>query len=140
MAGNLAGFPPGEKRREVFADIIEGRIVKRARHSLIWERRDCTMEFVGVLTQKGYVPTLVSEVTVEPGERVPGFYIEESTAYFGWVFWEKFSQLRLRKLFGSIVRNAKGDWAIQIPEKRKTVIYANASLKSDMDIDNPSGF
>jgi len=140
MAGELTGFPPTEKRREVFADIIEGRIVKRSRHSLIWERRDCTLEFVEVLKQKGYIPTLVRDVSIEPGQRVPGFYVEETNAYFGWIFWEKFSQFRLRKLFGSIVRNAKGDWAIQIPEKRTTVVYANSSLKSDMDIDNPSGF
>ena len=98
------------------------------------------MEFLEVLKEKRYFPMLVRDVDVKPGERAPGFYVDEATAYFGWVFWEKFSQLRLRKLFGSIVRNAKGDWAIQIPEKRTTVIYINSSLKSEMDIDNPSGF
>jgi hypothetical protein len=130
-----------EKRlREVFADIIDGRIVKRSKHSLLWEKRDCTKEFIEVLKDKGYSPALVRDVNVQPGERVPGFFIDDATAYFGWVFWEKFSQLRLRKLFGSIVRNAKGDWAIQIPEKRTIAIYANPSLLGDMDIDNPSGF
>jgi hypothetical protein len=82
----------------------------------------------------------VREVPVQPGQRVPAFYIDSGTAYFGWIFWEKFSQLRMRKLFGSVVRNEKGDWAIQIPEKRNTVVYANESLMSEMDIDNPSGF
>ncbi len=126
--------------REVLSDIVEGKIVKRALHDLHWGRRDVSLEFIDVLREYGYTPTTVADVTVQPGERVPAFYLENSTAYFGWVFWEKFTQLRLRKLFGSVVRNAKGDWAIQISDKRNTVIYANPSLKSEMDIENPSGF
>jgi len=137
---NESGPRPPRQLREVFADIIEGRIVKRARHDLMWERKDCTMEFLDVLAEKGYRPTVVGQVPIEPGERVPGFFIDGATAYFGWVFWEKFSQLKLRKLFGSIVRNEKGDWAIQIPEKRNTPVYVNTDLKNEMDIENPSGF
>jgi hypothetical protein len=83
---------------------------------------------------------IVQNVELRPGERVPAFYIDNGTAYFGWVFWEKFSQLKLRKLFGSVVRNRKSDWAVQISDKRRSVIYANPDLKSEMDIDNPSGF
>jgi hypothetical protein len=52
----------------------------------------------------------------------------------------KIHRLRLRKLFGSVVRKEKGDWAIQIPPTRDTIIYANVTLKSDMDIESPSGF
>lgn len=126
--------------REVLSDIVEGKIVKRARHELRWESRDVSLEFIDVLTDYGYKPTTVAAVAIQPGERVPAFYLENGTAYFGWVFWEKFTQLRLRKLFGSVIRNAKGDWAIQIPDKRNTVIYANPSLKTEMDIENPSGF
>lgn len=126
--------------REVLADIVEGKVVKRARHDLHWGARDVSLEFVDVLTEHGYLPTTVAAVPVQPGERVPAFYLENATAFFGWVFWEKFTQLRLRKLFGSVVRNAKGDWAIQISDKRNMVIYANVALKSEMDIDTPSGF
>lgn len=133
------GTPP-EELREVLKDIIEGRIVKRAKHDLIWETRDVSLQFIEVLTGEGYVPAIVQGVDIQPGERVPAFYIDNATAYFGWVFWEKFSQLKLRKLFGSVVRNTKGDWAVQIPEKRKTIIYANIDLKSEMDIESPSGF
>lgn len=79
----------------------------------------------------------VGDVDVQPGERVPAFYIKSSTAYFGWIFWEKFSDLKLRKLWGSVVRNAKGDWAIQIPAGRGTKIHAGLSLKIEMDIENP---
>jgi hypothetical protein len=128
------------KVQGVLRDIVEGQIVKRSKHELMWETRDVTLEFIEVLTQAGYRQMLVENVRVQPGERVPAFFIESGTAYFGWVFWEKFSQLKLRKLFGSVVRNAKGDWAVQISEKRRSVIYANPDLKAEMDIDNPSGF
>lgn len=124
----------------VFDEIINGRTVKRSLHHLRWETRDVTLEFVAALNQHGYSSTTVAAVHVEPGERVPAFFVTGDVAYFGWVFWEKFSQLRLRKLFGSVVRNAQGDWEVQISPKRLSVIYANASLKSEMDIDNPSGF
>lgn len=124
----------------VFKEIIEGRTVKRSRHLLRWGMRDVTLEFVAALTEHGYSSTTVAAVPVEPGERVPAFFLRGDVAYFGWVFWEKFSQLRHRKLFGSVVRNAQGDWEVQISPKRLSVIYANAALKSEMDIDNPSGF
>ena len=136
----MAEAPFQTQLQEVLHDIIEGKIVKRSRHDLRWETRDVTFEFIKALKAAGYEQTLVQEVAVKPGERVPAFVIEGQVAYFGWVFWEKFSQLKLRKLFGSVVRNAKGDWAVQIPEKRQSVIYANPSLKSEMDIENPSGF
>jgi hypothetical protein len=132
--------PPPEKLREILTDIVVGRVVKRSRHDLKWGVHDCTMQFLDVLREQGYVSRLVRDVPVQPGERVPAFLVDAGTAHFGWIFWEKFSQLRLRKLFGSVARNEKGDWAIQIPEKRDVVIYVNESLRTEMDIDNPSGF
>lgn len=125
---------------EALREIVEGKVVKRSRHELKLDTRDVTTEFVDALSRAGYRQMLVQDLDIQPGERVPAFYIENSVAYFGWVFWEKFSQLKLRKLFGSVVRNPKGDWAVQISDKRRSVIYANPSLKSEMDIENPSGF
>lgn len=124
----------------ILRDIIEGKIVKRSKHELWWETRDLSLEFIEALKEAGYKQMIVQSVELQLGERVPAFYIDGGTAYFGWVFWEKFSQLKLRKLFGSVVRNTKGDWAVQISDKRRSVIYANPDLKSEMDIDNPSGF
>jgi hypothetical protein len=125
---------------DLFAEIIEGKTVKRSKHELAWNGRDVTLDFVEALIANGYSLTTVAQVAISPGERVPAFYVDQGVAYFGWVFWEKFSQLKLRKLFGSVVRNQSGDWAIQISDKRNSVVYANASLKSEMDIDSPSGF
>lgn len=126
--------------RPLLRDIIEGTIVKRSRHELRWDTRDLSLQFIEELKEAGYHQVLVKDIDIQPGERVPAFYIDDGVAYFGWVFWEKFSQLKLRKLFGSVVRNAKGDWAVQISEKRRSVLYANPALKSEMDIENPSGF
>ncbi len=120
-------------------DIIEGKTVKRSRHELIWNARDVSQEFLAALEEAGYKRTLVEAVDIRPGERVPAFTIDDGVAFFGWVFWEKFSSRKLRKLFGSVIRNAKGDWAVQIPVNGRSVIFANSLLKSEMDIENPSG-
>jgi hypothetical protein len=124
----------------ILRDIIEGKIVKRSKHELRWETLDLSLDFIKALQEAGYKQMIVQSVELQPGERVPAFYVDGGVAYFGWVFWEKFSQLKLRKLFGSVVRNTKGDWAVQISDKRRSVIYANPDLKSEMDIENPSGF
>jgi len=132
--------PSAVEMQGLFRSIIEGRIVKRSRHELVWDGRDVSQPFIETLQECGYHATNVEAVHVVAGERVPAFYVEEETAFFGWVFWEKFSETRRRKLFGSVVRNAKGDWAMQIPPSRQTIIYANEHLKIEMDVDHPSNF
>jgi hypothetical protein len=121
-----------------FSDIIDGKVVKRSRHDLTWNSEDATPLFLDALGEHGYRATRVADVSVQPGERVPAFTLLERTAYFGWIFWEKFSERKRRKLFGSIVRNRKGDWAIQISSQNSTLVYANLSLASPMDIERPS--
>jgi len=125
------------KIRDALREIIEGRIVKRARHSLLHDGLDLTPVFVRELENLGYLPTTVGKVDVDPGERVPAFVLEDGVALFGWVFWEQFTSWKIRKLWGSVVRNAKGDWDTQIPETRPTTIYANEKLRIEMDIDHP---
>ena len=122
---------------ETLKDIVEGKIVKRSKHELIFDGRDVTSLFIETLQQHLFLPLTVADVKIEPGERIPAFYIEQNIAYFGWVFWEKFSQLRLRKLFGTVVRNTKGDWLITLPTNSTKIIYANISQIVEMDIDRP---
>ncbi len=122
---------------EALSDIVHGRSVKRAKHELMFEENDVTKSFIETLIGHHYLPSTVDRITIQPGERVPAFVIEKNTAYFGWVFWEKFTQLRLRKLFGTVVRNAKGDWLIQLPSNSAKIVYADTSQIFEMDIDRP---
>ena len=123
--------------RAALEDFIIGSGVERARLDLTVDGKDFSAEFLRSLADLGYIRTNVTAVDVRPGERVPAFYIERSTAYFGWVFWEKFTAKKSRKLWGSVVRNAKGDWAIQISLQKQIPIYANTAKKIEMDVENP---
>jgi hypothetical protein len=135
-----SGQSPEHLLREALRAIIEGKEVKRSKHDLEHEGRNLEPLFLEELAQSGYHPTTVAAVRVEPGERVPAFLIEGSVAYFGWVFWERFSARRERKLWGSEVRNDRGDWELQIPPTRAATIFANESLTIEMDIDRPTEF
>lgn len=123
--------------RDAIRDIIQGQTVKRSLHELTYHEQDYTAVFIEELQHNGFMPLSVNDVNIVPGTRIPAFYLLQHTAYFGWVFWEKFSQLRLRKLFGTVVRNAKGDWLYQLPSNSATIIYANTSQILEMDIDRP---
>jgi len=123
--------------QSVFSDIIEGKNVKRSKHELIFDNTIVTDVFIDSLHRHHFLPMTVGSITVKPSERIPAFIIEHHTAYFGWVFWEKFSQLRLRKLFGTVIRNTKGDWLITLPSNSTKLIYADTSQIFEMDIDRP---
>jgi len=126
--------------RAVFADIIEGRLVKRSVHDLQWQSQDRTGEFIEALREHGYVATSVQEVDVAPGQRAPAFLVTGGTAHFGWVFWEKFAPARMRKLFGTVTRNRKGDPARIIPSGNPSTIYVHPGLSTEVDLDQPSSF
>ena len=126
-----------ERFEAAFRDFITGWGVERAKLDLIHEGRVVIDEFLDALQRLQFTATTVGDVYVEPGERVPAFYIKDSTAFFGWVFWEKFTEKKLRKLWGSVIRNSKGDWFFQIPPGKPTTIYANTKLKTEMDLDHP---
>jgi hypothetical protein len=126
--------------REALASIIDGKDVKRVRHDLHYDGQDMSVHFINELQQKNYLPMTVDQVRVQPGERVPAFFIKESIAYFGWVFWEQFTSWKIRKLWGSVIKNQRGDWDIQISPARKDIVYANELLKIEMDIDHPPEF
>lgn len=124
------------KLKEALSDIVTGRIT-RSKHELVLNGQPVVDEFIEVLIENGFHRTVVGNVEIDVGERVPAFFINESIAYFGWVFWEKFTRDKARKLWGSVVRNRKGDWAIQIPPTKPTPIYANPDLRIEMDADKP---
>ena len=126
-----------KKLRDAYKDIIDGKNVKRSKHELIFGGVDVSNVFIEEMGKKNFLPATVGGVECAEGRRVPAFTIEESFAFFGWVFWEKVTEARLRKLFGSVVRNEKGEWAIQISPGNQKIIYANHDQALDLDIDHP---
>ena len=116
-------------------EIIEGRSVTRSVHALSYNGADITDLFIERLLEHGYLPRAVGEIQISFGYRIPAFAIRKGTAYFGWVFVEKFSETKSRKMFGSILKNKKGDWAIQISYNSNETVYANPGDKSEMELE-----
>ena len=129
-----------KRLRDTFREIVDGKNVKRSRHELTFAGIDVSNVFIEEMDKKSYLPSTVADIPCEQGKRVPAFVIEETSAYFGWVFWEKFTERRLRKFFGSAVKNENGNWTIQISESSRRIVYANTSLTIEMDIDHPLEF
>jgi hypothetical protein len=112
--------------------------VKRGRHELTMDGQDVSDLFLEALRLEGFEPTRVRDVDVAVGERVPAFLLREGRADFGWVFWEKFTPDRSRKLFGSVVRNQKGDWEIQLGAGSRERVYVRHAGRMKTDMDRPS--
>jgi len=132
------GDPWSDELFSAFRDLAAGRGVRRGRHSLRLEGRDRSALFEEALRLEGFEPVRVRDARVEMGEKAPAFLVNEGSADFGWVFWEKFSQGRARKLFGSTVRNAKGDWEIQLGEGSRRRIHVCLGAKTVVDPERPS--
>ena len=122
-----------EELASAFDEIIEGKFVNRIVHDLNYEGRDFTRLFIVRLKLHGFIGSCVNQVELQFEERVPAFAIRDGKAYFGWVFIERFTEKKSRKLFGSLVRNKKGDWLIQISDKSREQVYVNCNFKSGME-------
>ena len=123
---------------QALLSLIRGSGVRRGSHQLLIDQTDATPLFIELLRQEKFDLARIEEIAIEPGERVPAFHVDKSTAHFGWVFWEEFFPGRSRKIFGSVDRNPKGDWTIVLGRKQQ--VYANLLLKEEMDLQHPSEF
>jgi hypothetical protein len=112
--------------------------VKRGLHELRVDGADLSGLFLEAMQLEGFEALRVGELEIARGERAPAFLIREGRAHFGWIFWEKFTAERWRKLFGSVVRNAKGDWAIQLGTGSREVVHVNLAGRVPTDPDRPS--
>ena len=81
----------------------------------------------------------VGRVEIEVGVRVPAWLVRPDLADFGTVFWELFTDRVRRKLFGSEVRNAKGDWDVQIAASSPIEVWAGLHLAESYDPSRPIG-
>ncbi len=117
-------------------DLILGRGVKRGRHELSAEGFALFVERLGAC---GFAPSLVADVPIEVGVRVPAWVLHPPRVDFGTVFWEIFTDVKRRKIFGSEVRNAKGDWEIQIPVGSPERVWVSRALAERYDASRPVG-
>jgi hypothetical protein len=117
-------------------DLILGRGVKRGRHEVpesLWRT------FRQRLLDLGFQPSTVGAIDIEVGVRVPAWLFRPPVADFGTVFWEVFTPRAKRRLFGSEVRNPKGDWEIQLYPTSQEVLNANLALAETYDASRPIG-
>jgi hypothetical protein len=117
-------------------DLILGRGVARGRHSLRWKERLVAVELEERLAANGYARTTVKDMPLEPGERVPGFYLHDDTADFGYIRWEIFTPRSRRKLFASEHRRSDNqEWAVQLNLASPETVWANARAKERHDVE-----
>jgi hypothetical protein len=117
-------------------DLILGRGVARGRHSMRFRDRIVRAELEERLAANGFRPMTVSETQIEPGERVPAFYLHDEVADFGYIRWEIFTPRSRRKLFASEVRRADNDeWAIQLNLSSPKKVWASPDRKEKHDVD-----
>lgn len=129
--------PPGDPHETAaLDDLVLGRGVRRGRHAL---PADVAPRFEARLEALGFAETTVGAVAIEVGVRVPAWLLRPGVADFGWVFWEVFTDRVRRKLFGSEVRDARGDWEIQLPPSSTLRIRAGTHLAESYDASRPVG-
>ncbi len=117
-------------------DLILGRGVARGRHSLRWKGRLVAREFEKRLAVNGFSPMTVREAPIDPGQRIPAFYLHGDTADFGYIRWEIFTPKSRRKLFASEYRRPDNqEWAIQLSLASEETIWADASVRERHDVD-----
>jgi len=125
---------------EALRQLARGEGVKRGSHTLVWDGIDATAQFETVLGESGFQKRTLDEVNVRPGTRIPAFFLDGQVAHFGWIFWEMFFPGRMRKIFGSVLKNAKGDWAVILGKGSDATLFVNLTLAEEMDLERPSEF
>lgn len=118
----------------ILDDIILGRGVKRSVHNLEYGSSIYASLFIDRLRLYKYQPRRVKEIDIEVSWRAPAFLINNKTAIFGYVFWELFTESKKRKLFGSVVKNEKGDWKYTLSENNNDIVFVNLDRQEEIDI------
>jgi hypothetical protein len=87
------------------------------------------------LSRLGFRPMTVREAQIEPGERIPAFYVHGDAADFGYVRWEIFTPRSRRKLFHSEYRRPDNDeWDVQLNLSSLETIWASPERKERHDV------
>jgi hypothetical protein len=121
---------------ETLDDLILGRGVARGRHSLRWKGRLVGEEIEERLAANGFEKTTVRDAAIEPGERIPAFYLHGETVDFGYIRWEIFTPRSRRKLFASEYRRPDNhEWAVQLNLASPERVWANPRAREKHDVD-----
>src|SRR6266699_5442164 len=111
-------------------DLILGRGVARGRHSMRFQDRIVQAELEERLAANGFRPMTVAETQIEPGERVPAFYLHDEVVDFGYIRWEIFTPKSRRKLFASERRRPDNqEWALQLNLSSPVKVWASPASK-----------
>jgi len=117
-------------------DLILGRGVARGRHSIRHQGRLVRRELEERLAFNGFRLMTVREADIEPGERIPAFYLHDEIADFGYIRWEIFTPRSRRKLFQSEYRRPDNDeWAVQLNLASPERVWGNPALKERHDVE-----
>ena len=117
-------------------DLILGRGVARGRHSLRHRDRLVRDEFLERLAANGFRPMTVRETPIEPGEKIPGFFLHDEIVDFGWFRWEIFTPESRRKLFASEHRRLdNNEWDVQLNLASTETIWARPESKEKHDVE-----
>lgn len=93
-------------------------------------------EFEKRLNANGFHPMTVREAEIEPGEKIPGFYLHGETADFGYFRWEIFTPRSRRKLFASEYRRPDNrEWAVQLNLSSPETVWACPERKERHDVE-----
>jgi hypothetical protein len=124
--------------RDALTDLAEGRI-QRSKHALILDGADLALFFEKALEDAGFKPLKVRDLAISKAVRYPAWVIREGTAHFGHVFQEKFTEEERRTLFGSVVRDWRGDWELMLTRRSRETVWVNLDQGAPFDEDRPSG-
>jgi hypothetical protein len=117
-------------------DLILGRGVARGRHSMRFRDRIVRSELEERLAANGFRRMTVAETRIEPGEKIPAFYLQEDFVDFGYVRWEIFTPRSRRKLFASEHRSPDNDeWAVQLNLASPEKVWASPDRKEKHDVE-----
>ena len=117
-------------------DLILGRGVARGRHGLRLKGRLVRSEFEQRLAANGFALATVAETAIEPGEKVPGFYLHDELADFGYVRWEIFTPRSRRKLFASEHRRGDNqEWEVQLSLSSPEKIWTSPARRERHDVE-----
>lgn len=118
-------------------DLILGRGVARGRHELRHRDRPVRDELLERLRANDFRPLTVREAEIEPGEKIPAFYLHDDDAVdFGWIRWEIFTPKSRRKLFASERRRTDNDeWAVQLNLSSPETVWASPERREKHDVE-----